>query len=111
MIVPLETISLRKGSEREKGDALLLRNNSPEIDDEEVTCRKCHWPCALPSRRRNVIDLLVLLCLLRPYRCRSCHRRHYRFLVSQKLLIYYVRVLWVWVHSIPTLMKFLKYAR
>ena len=52
----------------------IARENHPQ-----VVCSKCGWNCALPSRRRLGLDLLFALLLLRPFRCRSCHRRHYRF--------------------------------
>jgi len=44
----------------------------------EVVCPKCNWTCAHRARRRNALDLLSALFLLRPFRCRSCHRRFYR---------------------------------
>src|ERR1700728_4403305 len=45
-------------------------------------CLKCRWNCAYPSKRRNVLDSFLALFLLRPFRCRSCHRRYYRLLFS-----------------------------
>jgi hypothetical protein len=48
----------------------------------EVVCSKCQWKCLLPSRRRTGLDFFLALFLLRPYRCRSCHRRYYRLSFS-----------------------------
>ena len=47
-------------------------------DDPDVVCPKCNWTCARRSRRRNGLDWLLALFLLRPFRCRSCQRRYYR---------------------------------
>jgi hypothetical protein len=49
----------------------------------DLVCSKCQWKCLLPSRRRTSLDFLLALFLLRPYRCRSCHRRYYRLSFSQ----------------------------
>jgi hypothetical protein len=52
----------------------------------QLVCTKCQWSCARPSRRRNGIDFLVAFFLLLPFRCRSCHRRFYRFSFLQPKL-------------------------
>jgi hypothetical protein len=52
-------------------------------DDPPVVCSKCLWMCALPSRCRTGLDRLLAFFLLRPFRCRSCHRRYYRLSSSQ----------------------------
>ena len=44
------------------------------------SCPKCCGTDIHYSRRRGVFEHLVLpLCLLRPFRCHSCFRRHYGF--------------------------------
>jgi hypothetical protein len=48
----------------------------------QVVCPKCLWKCARPSKRRTPIDLLAAVCLLRPFRCRSCRSRYYRLSIS-----------------------------
>lgn len=45
---------------------------------EEAVCRKCHWKCSQPSRRKGRVDLFLALFRLHAFRCRSCGRRHYR---------------------------------
>jgi hypothetical protein len=51
------------------------------VADKWVACPKCHWNCAYPTLERAGLDLLVKLLFLRPFRCRSCHKRHYRLSV------------------------------
>lgn len=46
--------------------------------EEAVVCRKCHWKCSQPSRRKSRLDLFLAFFLLHPFRCRSCGRRYYR---------------------------------
>lgn len=46
--------------------------------DDAVVCRKCHWKCLQPSRRKSRLDLFLACFLLHPFRCRSCGRRYYR---------------------------------
>jgi hypothetical protein len=46
--------------------------------DEQIACPKCHWNCAVRSRRKKGLDSLLGFFRLRPFRCRSCRRRYYR---------------------------------
>jgi hypothetical protein len=46
---------------------------------DDVFCRKCRWRCARRSKRKLGLDLLVMFFFLRPFRCRSCRARYYRF--------------------------------
>jgi len=62
--------------------SMAVRRRVPFATHSEVVCWKCHWKCLVPSRRRTSLDFLLALLLLRPYRCRSCHRRYYRFSFS-----------------------------
>jgi hypothetical protein len=48
-----------------------------EVPDE--TCPRCHWTCAEPSGRRTVLDQLMLLIQMKPFRCRACFKNFYRF--------------------------------
>jgi hypothetical protein len=46
--------------------------------ERPLACRKCHWPCVRPAKRRTGLDLFMALFFMRPFRCRSCRRRYYR---------------------------------
>jgi transposase-like protein len=43
-----------------------------------IVCPLCRTPTTHRSRPR-FYDLLLLLILLRPYRCMSCYKRFYKF--------------------------------
>ena len=58
-------------------DLWVCRSMEPEAQTE-IICSKCRWNCAVPSRCRTVLDLLLAPFLLRPFRCRSCCKRFYR---------------------------------
>jgi hypothetical protein len=47
--------------------------------ERDVVCRKCHWRCSRRSRLKIGVDLVLAVLFLRPFRCRSCRRRFYRF--------------------------------
>jgi hypothetical protein len=53
------------------------RSIAPSIE-RQYACPKCHWTCALASRRRTGLDSLLGMFRLRPFRCRSCRTRYYR---------------------------------
>src|SRR5579862_1334612 len=59
-------------------DRSLAVPGGPPAAHAQVVCSMCGWNCALRSRRRNALDLLLALFFLHPFRCRSCHRRFYR---------------------------------
>jgi hypothetical protein len=44
-----------------------------------LTCPRCGWENVRPSIRNGVADHLAAALLLRPYRCRSCRDRFYRY--------------------------------
>jgi hypothetical protein len=60
-----------------------MRGRATPVVHKRIVCTKCHWRCAHPSRRRSLLDALAALFLLRPYRCRSCQRRQYRFSIPE----------------------------
>jgi hypothetical protein len=45
----------------------------------EVVCSKCGWKCAVPVMHRPGLDAVLAALFLHPLRCRSCHRKQYRF--------------------------------
>jgi hypothetical protein len=56
----------------------MLHNFFPRAHYRKVVCPRCRWNCAVPSRHRSGLDLLLALFFLRAFRCRSCHKRHRR---------------------------------
>jgi hypothetical protein len=67
-------------------DRLMAVPHGAPAERPEVACTRCQWNCARPARRRNGIDFLLAFFLLLPFRCRSCHRRFYRFSFLQPKL-------------------------
>jgi hypothetical protein len=48
-------------------------------------CPLCGSDDILRSRRREVIDFLSQLVMLRPFRCMECNRRHYGFFFIKRV--------------------------
>lgn len=42
-------------------------------------CPTCGWKNTRPSFRRGLGDAFLTACLLKPYRCKSCNARFFRF--------------------------------
>ena len=60
----------------------LSRSSHPTAQAQpEVVCSKCGWKCAVPVMRRRGLDAVLAVLFLHPLRCRSCHRKQYRFSV------------------------------
>jgi len=47
--------------------------------EHERKCPQCRWGCVRFATRRKRRDYILQLVFLRPFRCRSCRHRFYRF--------------------------------
>ena len=47
--------------------------------DRRLMCPKCGWSNIRPSLRHGIIDGLLSIARLAPFRCRNCRHRFYRF--------------------------------
>jgi hypothetical protein len=50
-------------------------DETAEVAFEQPFCPRCGWHNTRPSYSSNLIDMLVRVFGLRPYRCRSCGNR------------------------------------
>lgn len=46
------------------------------------SCPNCGWSNTRPSFRAGILDLILAALLLKPFRCKSCNRRFFRFKYS-----------------------------
>jgi hypothetical protein len=55
------------------GDVEGDEEDEPEF--EQPFCPRCGWHNTRPSHTSNILDMMVRVFGLRPYRCRSCGNR------------------------------------
>jgi predicted Zn-ribbon and HTH transcriptional regulator len=61
--------------EMEAVDAEKAEEEEDEPEFEQPFCPRCGWHNTRPSHTSNVLDMVVRVFGLRPYRCRSCGNR------------------------------------
>jgi len=61
--------------EIEDGDLEEEEEEEEEPSFEQPFCPRCGWHNTRPSYSSNIVDTLVHIFGLRPYRCRSCGNR------------------------------------
>jgi DNA-directed RNA polymerase subunit RPC12/RpoP len=51
------------------------RDEVEPVVDERPTCPRCGWRNTRPSHTKSILDSVLRIFALRPYRCRSCGNR------------------------------------
>jgi hypothetical protein len=55
------------------------------LSTESLTCPLCGGGDFMPSRRREVLDYLLAMTLLRPFRCTECSNRQFAFFFIKRV--------------------------